>query len=293
MSDRRRPAVLLRSLPARGRRCRFLLPLLALLLGACSTPIYGPPSGTLYIVGGAANLENYHEFIALAGGPEAKIVVVPTAGGAETYDAERIVTQWKERYGANNVVMLHTTDPAVADTEEFVRDLQDAAAVFFLGGRQWHLVDAYYGTRTHHEFDRLLERGGVIGGSSAGASIQASFLARGAEQGNTLMIAPEPEHRVGLGFLRHAAIDQHIDRRDRWNDLREIILEHPRLIGIGISEATAVIVQKDRFRVSGRGQVAVHDYFRRFAYPDTVHYLVLQPGEGFDLRTRRPIPADR
>ncbi len=271
----------------------FLLSLLGIVLSACSGPLYGPPEGTLYIVGGAASLDNYHEFIALAGGPEAKIVVVPTAGGAETYDAERIITQWRERYGTNNVTVLHTTDPAVADTEDFVRDLLEADAVFFLGGRQWHLVDAYYGTRTHQEFHRLLARGGVIGGSSAGASIQASFLARGAEEGNTLMIAPEPEHRVGLGFLRNAAVDQHIDRRDRWDDLREIIVEHPRLIGIGISEATAVIVQKDRFRVSGRGQVAVHDYFRRFAYPDTVHYLVLQPGEGFDLRTRRSLPADR
>jgi cyanophycinase len=266
---------------------------LLLVLAGCSGPLYGPPQGTLYIVGGAASPENYREFIDLAGGPEARIVVVPTAGGAETYDGERVLAEWRERYGAHNVFMLHTTDRAGPDSDSFVRDLRDADAVFFLGGRQWHLVDAYYGTLAHREFERVLERGGVIGGSSAGASIQASFLARGAVEGNTLMIAPEPEHRVGLGFLRNAAVDQHIDRRNRWNDLREIVLEHPRLIGIGISEATAVIVVRDRFRVSGRGQVAVHDYFRRFAYPDTVHYLLLEPGEGFDMRTRRPIPAIR
>jgi len=272
---------------------RRALPVLLLLLTACSGPLYGPPRGTLYIVGGAASPENYSEFIALAGGPEARIAVVPTAGGAATYDSERVLGEWRERYGAANVFMLHTTDRATADSDSFVRDLREADAVFFLGGRQWHLVDAYYGTRTHREFHRVLERGGVIGGSSAGASIQASFLARGAVEGNTLMIAPEPEHRIGLGFLRHAAVDQHIDRRNRWNDLREIVLEYPRLIGIGISEATAVIVERDRFRVSGRGKVAVHDYFRRFAYPDSVHYLLLAPGEGFDLRTRRPLPAVR
>lgn len=277
---------------AQPRRPIALFTLLLVLAG-CSGPLYGPPHGMLYIVGGAASLDNYREFIELAGGPDARIVVIPTAGGAETYDGERVLGEWRERYGATNVVMLHTTDRAMADSDSFVGVLQGADAVFFLGGRQWHLVDAYYGTRTHQEFERVLERGGVIGGSSAGASIQASFLARGAVEGNTLMIAPEPEHRVGLGFLRNATVDQHIDRRDRWDDLREIVLEHPRLIGIGISEATAVIVEKDRFRVSGRGKVAVHDYFRRFAYPDTIHYLLLEPGQGYDMRTRRPTPAIR
>lgn len=269
---------------------RYLL--LALILAGCAsdTPEYGPARGTLFIIGGAASTENYRMFIELAGGPDARIVVVPTAGGRPTYDGEAIARRWKERYGANNVVMLHTTDPAVADTEEFVKDLEAADAVYFLGGRQWRLVDAYMGTRTYEEFHRVLARGGVIGGSSAGASIQASFLARGAEEGNTLMIAPEPEHRSGFGFLRNAAVDQHIDRRNRWHDVREIVMANPDLLGIGISEATAIIVRGDAFEVVGRGQVAVHDYYRRFTYADSTYFLVLKPGDRYDMKKRRKLP---
>jgi cyanophycinase len=264
---------------------------LALILTGCASdvPEYGPPNGTLFIVGGAASGENYQTFIELAGGADAKIVVVPTAGGRPTYEADPIIQRWNERYGATNVAVLHSIDPAEADTEDFVRDLLDADAVFFLGGRQWHLVDAYMGTRTYDEFHNVLARGGVIGGSSAGASIQGSFLARGAEEGNTLMIAPEPEHHYGFSFLRNSAIDQHIDSRGRWNDLREIIMVYPDLLGIGISEATAVIVRGDVFEVVGRGQVTVHDYYRRFTYADSSYFLMLDPGERYDIGRRRKI----
>ena len=261
-----------------------------LLIGcAAAPPEYGPPNGTLMIIGGAATEDDYMMFIELAGGPDAKIVVVPTAGGRETYDGEAIVSRWKERYGANNVVMLHTKDPEVADTEEFVKDLVDADAVYFLGGRQWRLVDAYMGTRTYDEFHKILERGGLIGGSSAGASIQASYLARGAESGNTIMMAPEPEHQMGFSFLRNSAIDQHIDGRGRWNDLREIIMAHPELLGIGLSEATAIIVRGDVFEVVGRNVVTIHDYNRTFTYADSTFYLALHVGEWYDMKTRRRI----
>ncbi len=264
---------------------------LLLLAAACErAPLHGPPSGTLMIIGGAASRANYEQFVELAGGPEARIVVVPTAGGRTTYDAGAIEAQWAERYGARNVRVLHTTDPAVADTDSFAAVLSGVDAVYFLGGRQWRLVNAYAGTRTEDAFHQILERGGLIAGSSAGASIQASFLARGAEQGNTLMIAPEAEHRSGFGFLRGAAVDQHIDRRDRWDDLRVIVMEHPELLGIGISEATAIIVRGDVFEVAGRGKVVVHDYHRTYTYADSTYYLVLEPGDRYDMRARRVLP---
>lgn len=264
--------------------------ILALLLFSCAgPPEYGPSSGILMIIGGAATEDNYRMFIELAGGSDAKIVVVPTAGGRETYDGESLVQRWKERYGATNVVMLHTVDREEADSEDFVKDLKDADAVFFSGGRQWRLVDAYMNTRTYEEFHKVLERGGVIAGSSAGASIQASFLARGAESGNTLMIAPELEHQAGFGFLRNAAVDQHIDRRNRWNDLREIIMVHPELLGIGIAEGTAIVVKGDIFEIVGKGQIAIHDYYGTFTYTDSTYYQVLDTGEWYDMKARRKI----
>ena len=131
-----------------------------------------------------------------------------------------------------------------------------------------------------------MDRGGVIGGSSAGATIQGSFLARGAESGNRIMIAPNPKHRIGFSYLKNSAIDQHIDRRNRWNDLREIILEYPELLGIGLSEATAIIVKGDQFEVMGRGKVAIHDANKTFTYQDSTHYFTLNPGDKFDIKTR-------
>ena len=74
----------------------------------------------------------------------------------------------------------------------------------------------------------MLERGGVIGGSSAGASIQGDFLVRGAVQGSQLIVAPEPEHHKGFAFLRHSAIDQHINTRNRWDDIVPLIKDTPR-----------------------------------------------------------------
>ena len=121
----------------------------------------------------------------LAGGPSAKFVIVPTAGGNKTpagaikdYQEEKVVAAWKKR-GVTNVRMLHTHDPKIADTEDFAAPLREANAVWFDGGRQWNIVDSYMNTRTYQEFHRVLERGGVIGGSSAGVTIQGDYLVRG------------------------------------------------------------------------------------------------------------------
>ena len=127
---------------------------------------YGPEKGALIIAGGALRDQAiYDKFIELAGGPDAKFVIVPTAGGNRTregeirvFDEERVLQRWKER-GLTNVTMLHTHDPKVADTEEFVKDLKEANAVWFNGGRQWNIVDSYANTRTYKEFHKVLERG--------------------------------------------------------------------------------------------------------------------------------------
>lgn len=141
------------------------------------------------IVGGNLQSESiYQRIISLAGGPNASIVVVPTAGGEDTYDQNFTTAVAFRKYGANNVTVLHTYDPAVADTDEFIAPLLGAKGIFFGGGRQWRLVDAYAGTKTEVAFQAVLDAGGVISGSSAGASIIGSFLARGDTANNTIMI---------------------------------------------------------------------------------------------------------
>src|SRR6478736_1669348 len=113
-----------------------------------------------------------------------RVAIAPPTGVCEE---EQVLANWKKR-GATNVYMLHTHDPKVADTEEFAKILRDAKAVWFDGGRQWNIVDSYANTLTFREFHKVLERGGVIGGSSAGATIQGDYLVRGAIAGSEIVM---------------------------------------------------------------------------------------------------------
>ena len=259
-------------------------------------PGYGPAKGTLVIVGGGNTLGTgiVEKFIELAGGPEKRFIIVPTAGGNKTadgaireYKEEQVIAAWIKR-GVKNVKMLHTHDPKVADTEEFVKDLRLADAVWFDGGRQWNIVDSYANTLTFKEFHKVLERGGVIGGSSAGATIQGDYLVRGAVAGAQIMMTPEKEHEHGFAFLRKTAIDQHINARMRWDDLSEVIQKMPNLLGIGLSEGTAIIVKGDTFEVMGKWKVAIHDN-QRLYQPWEKPYYILQAGDVYDMKARRTI----
>ena len=261
----------------------FMLPW-AVLTGG--TPVLaqqvGPSNGSLVIVGGALQDEAiWQRFIDLAGGPDVPIVVIPTAGGAESYDQYYPGLRPLKALGATNLTVLHTIDPEEADTEAFVAPIKEARAVWFPGGRQWRLADSYLGTRTEEELHKLLERGGVIGGSSAGATIQGDYLARGDTQTNTVMMG---DHEQGFAFLRNVAIDQHLLRRNRQFDLIEVIEAKPDLLGIGIDENTAIVVRGDQFEVMGQGYVAIYDHERQI---DTggLFYL-LAPGDRYNLASR-------
>lgn len=197
-----------------------------------------------------------------------------------------MVGRWKKRLGIDNIRMLHTHDPKIADTEEFVKPLHEATGVWFEGGRQWNIVDSYMNTLTYREFHNVLERGGVIGGSSAGATIQGDYLVRGAIAGPQIMMTPEPNHERGFNFLRKSAIDQHINTRNRWDDLIPVIKKYPDLLGIGLSEGTAIIVTGDRFEVMGKWKVAIHDNTRLYQ-PWEKPYYVLSAGDVYNMKTRK------
>jgi cyanophycinase len=246
---------------------------------------YGPENGALVIVGGGnVGKEIINRFIELAGGLDAPIVVIPTAGGSAEYNENNSGLGMFKTAGVKNIQILHTNDRKTADTEEFVKPLKTAKGVWIGGGRQWRLTDIYLNTLTHKEMFNVLERGGVIGGSSAGASVQASYMVRGAPEGNTIMMAKG--HEEGFGFIKNVAVDQHINTRSRFNDLNEVIKTYPILLGIGLYESTAIIVQKNQFEVIGAGKVAIHDNKRTIAPGDSLYYL-LDPGTVFDMKERK------
>ena len=262
---------------------KYLLLILLLPLTAQAQEV-GPARGSLLLGGG--NLQDsavFERFVELAGGPEALIVVIPTAGGEpdEVYDADWGGLHAFRKVGAKHLKVLHTYDPEVADTDAFAGQLADAGGVWFSGGRQWRLADSYLNTKVHEALWALLERGGIIGGSSAGATIQGSYLARGDTKTNTIMMG---DHEEGLSFLKNVAVDQHLLQRNRHFDLLEITEARPELLGIGLDENTAILVQGDQFEVIGQSYVAIYDTERSIDSGGSFYFL--RPGDRYDLKKR-------
>ncbi len=231
--------------------------------------------------------EGMKRFIEASGGTDALIIVIPTAIG--TGRAPEFGEQNAQRIrdlGANNVIVMHTLNPREADTDEFCEPLRIAGGIWFTGGRQWNLVDAYRGTQAHRLMYDVLKRGGAIGGSSAGASIQAEYMVRGHPLGNTVMMAEGYEK--GLDFLPGVGIDQHFAQRDRFADLASVKHTFPQLLCLGIDEQTMLIVRGSIVEVVGPNNLQVYadpvpDDF------DGSEYELVKPGHRYDLKLRRKI----
>lgn len=249
-----------------------------------AAPSHGPAKGYLIISGGADYHLDIPRFIAMAGGPErARIVVIPTASVTrpETRaELDKYCTDPKT-FGATHCTVLHTTDRREADSAAFVRPLEHATGVWLEGGRQWRLADAYNGTRTLAAIRAVLARGGVVGGGSAGASIQASFMVRGSEHPDDNHIMMAPGHEQGFGLFRNVAIDQHVNARHRENDLAAVMQSHPGLLGLGLDQGTSITVHGDEFVVNGPGRVAVWDHKGH----DGKGYYYLHTGDRFNTAT--------
>ena len=227
--------------------------------------------------------------VELAGGEEAKLVYVPCSEADEISGRQRTVETWK-RMGVKSATFIHTKDRNKANSDsQFLAPLKDATGIWFGGGRQWNFADSYYGTEAHRLMKDVLKRGGVIGGSSAGASIQAAYMCRANPVANFDIMAPGYER--GLGFIRGVAIDQHFSQRGRQKDMTQLVDRYPQLLGIGLDEATAIVVEKSRAEVVGRGKV--HFYNRNEpVIPGTDDFLALEAGAVFDLEKRKVVETE-
>ena len=245
-----------------------------------TAPLVGPAQGTVVVAGGGIlGLEIWERFVELAGGRDARIVVIPTAASEESFPENWPGILPFLDAGAETVRVLHTRDRTEADTYDFASPLQEATGVWFPGGRQGRLVDAYLHTRVHRELFALLARGGVVGGTSAGASIQASYLVRGDPETNQILMAPGYEE--GFGLLNGAAVDQHLLARGREEDLWELLHRQPHLLGIGVDEGTALVIRGDKAEVIGESKVFIYDARHPVRRP-----RALDPGSVFHLGER-------
>ncbi|MGD8319734.1 MAG: cyanophycinase [Gemmatimonadota bacterium] len=254
------------------------------LAQVCDRPCVGPQRGAIVAAGGGdLGQEIYQRFLALAGGADAHIVLIPTAGAEDgSHDAWTALEHLREA-GASHIEVLHTRNRKIADLEAFTRPLREASGVWISGGRQHRLMEVYLHTRTQEELGAVLARGGVIAGNSAGASALASYLIRGGEDGK---IVVDHNHDEGFGFLRGVALDQHLIARGRENDLIAVLMNHPELLGIGVDEATALVITGDMASVIGKGRVAIYDVTDPLAL---IPLRYLQRGEVYDLGARQVV----
>lgn len=233
-------------------------------------------SGSLVIVGGGGMPDEVvGRFVALAGGSDASIVVLPTAVPRD--EARRTtVPRFLARADVAKVTMLPHSRSDEVDSDEFRQALRQASAVWFDGGRQWRFVDAYENSDAIELFRDLLRRGGVIGGSSAGATIQGEYLVRGHPLGNRIMMAEGYER--GFALLPGVAIDQHFAQRRRFVDLLPVVRRNPQMLGIGIDESTALVVSGSRGEVIGK---------------HAVHFLTAEACAAFDQAAQAEAADDQ
>ncbi|MEO6593179.1 MAG: cyanophycinase [Planctomycetota bacterium] len=241
-------------------------------------------NGSLVIVGGGRlPAAVTQRFLDLAGGAAAKVVIVPSANPSSGTRPENPFAAQLRQRGVTDIRVFDCSHPSEV-TPDKLAVLTNATAIWFGGGRQWRLCDAFDGTPAVAAFHAVLARGGVIGGSSAGATIQGDFLVRGNPLGNTDMWCEGYDR--GFGFLPGCAIDQHFIARNRKADLQGVISKLPQLIGLGIDEGTAAIVRGSELEVLGASQIAVFDARPREGSPAAAgapEPTWLEPGARWDL----------
>jgi cyanophycinase len=249
----------------------------------------GAARGTLVIAGGGDVPEAAAErFIKAAGGPDADIVVVTTANGDKpTADAPAVV--WLANAGAKNIHLVHPRTRADADAPAFLALLQKAGGVWFVGGRQWRLVDVFEHSAAEKEFHAVLHRGGAIGGNGGGASMLADYLVRGGPLSNRDIMAEGYEE--GFGFIQGVAIDPFFTKRIRFPDMAKLKRAHPRLIGLGVDEETALVIQQHAFEVVGKNHVVVYGHSEKAKADKEFEFLY--GGDKYDLASRSRLGPPR
>lgn len=278
---------------------RALLILLACVLTACAQSndskgslILSGASGTSRESFGAGVLER---FVTLAGGPDSTFIYIPTASSGLKLDSGFIYTppdsdtpaantaefelELAKIFGVKKITILHTRSRSTADSDAFVAQLRQARGVWISGGNAGRLAQTYLGTQTEKEIKRVLERGGVVGGNSAGAIIQGSFIVRGRPDKPVLMAK---DHDRGFGFLKNTVVNPHLISAKREDELVNVVDAHPELLGIGIDDKTAILVQGNQFQVLGDSKVAIYDNQQH----ETGWYYWLTSGMFFDLQRR-------
>jgi len=229
-----------------------------------SISILPQTKGNLVIIGGGDKPKYVtQKIIDLAGGKDAKIIIIPNASSEPIESGEYNLDEFI-KMGCTNVSYLYCNRKE-ADQDSIIKKLNGVTGIFFGGGDQAFLTRDFLGTKLLNAIKKIYENGGVISGTSAGAAVMSEVMITGNELKNKdstyIFITIERgnvENTEGFGFLNTVIIDQHFIKRKRLNRLISMVLEKPDLIGIGIDEETSIVVNPDEtFEVLGENQVMI------------------------------------
>ena len=234
-------------------------------------------------------LEAFHE---RGGGVQGQLVIIPTASPRSDLGD---FTIWKSMWNGqkwNSICVVHALDKEAASNESLLDSIRSASAVWIAGGDQQRLVDRYLGTPVHTELQNVLNRGGIIGGTSAGAAIASRTMIAG---GVTL-----PTLTEGWGLLPGTIIDQHFSQRGRFERLAHAVERFPDRVGIGIDEATGILLNREGMEVLGSGSVYLvrSQSNKDFSHSMSAEQVGLVPMQSEGLKTTRHksgsrLPIDR
>ncbi len=217
---------------------------------------------TLFVIGGAEDRVGattvLRRFVRLAGGRHSRIVVVPTASTLQE-EVAAAYTEVFTRLGCPEVAIVNPVSRRESADPALVAAVDGATGLFMSGGSQLKLSQFLPGTPLGEAIHRAHDRGAVIGGTSAGASIMSEFMISMGDEG----VTPRQRHSqlsAGLGLISGVIIDQHFGQRARYGRLMSMVAGSPHLVGLGIDEDTAIeVTERARFTVHGSGAVFVLD----------------------------------
>jgi cyanophycinase len=223
---------------------------------AQENPFYNK-KGKLIIIGGGAIPDSLFSFFAnYCGGKDQSVVYIPTATTDEAYikKGEHLIKFTSQ--GFNNLSTIHTRNKKEADDPKNIALMRNAKGLYFGGGDQQLIADAYAGTKLYDEMIALLDRGGVIMGTSAGATIMGSLMVGGDARDD---LSKKYAFNPAFSFMTNTALDQHVLVRNRQFDLIPVIEYYPGTLGIGLDESTAIIVEAGQFKVWGKSYAMLYD----------------------------------
>ena len=264
-------------------------------------------TGNLIAVGGGESsditedsIKIFENFLELSGGAEKARIVLMTVATDKPEESEERYKKIFEHLKFKNFETVNIADRSESYDETILKKIEKASGLYFTGGDQLHVTTLMGGTPLHELISEKFTKGLTVGGTSAGAMmLSSSMIVSGASDCaprlGSIEVVP------GIDLLKNSVIDTHFSQRGRHGRLLSAVAHNPHILGIGIDERTAMMVQNGKFEVIGEGAVTVvcaknseHTNLPYIGKDEAigilgVNFHVLSEGYKYDLKKREPI----